>query len=203
MTTGYHHGDLKPALLAHAHQLLEKGELDRLSMREMARALGVSHSAAYRHFANKGELLDAVAARGFDEMLSQCESAVKQAGLHPKSRLKACGVAYVRFGKTSPRLLTHMFSAVSTPEASANLQESGAKLFNRLLSLITEGQAQKVFRAGESKTLAHACWALVHGLAVLLSVQIANHAAKDIPLIDAEQAIDTLLDGMAASTPKK
>src|SRR5690554_4321849 len=133
MTPSYHHGDLKPALLTYAREQMEQGNLDALSMREMAKTIGVSHTAAYRHFTNKHALLDAVAVKGFEEMLEACAAAVRHEEDVPRSMLKACGLAYIRFGMTYPRLLAHMFSAASMPQASTALGEAGARLFDMLL----------------------------------------------------------------------
>src|SRR5258706_15055829 len=62
----YHHGELRPALLRAAGEILEKQGLERIKLRGLARRAGVSHSAPYRHFADAGELRAALAAEGFE-----------------------------------------------------------------------------------------------------------------------------------------
>jgi AcrR family transcriptional regulator len=64
----YHHGDLRTAILGAASELLREQGVDRISLRECARRVGVSHAAPYRHFANKEALVAALAAEGFDRL---------------------------------------------------------------------------------------------------------------------------------------
>lgn len=199
MSTSYHHGDLKAALLAHALTQLETQGLESLSMREMAKAIDVSHTAAYRHFADKRSLLDAVAVQGFETLRLACEQAASAAELSARQRLRACGLAYVRFGLGHPKLLVHMFNAVAQGEASAELAAAGAALFAVLRELVVQGQAQSQFRAGDPQALSHACWAMVHGLAMLLSIGDAQDAAPGLPLLmdGAATSLDIFLDGLA------
>ena len=76
----YHHGNLRAELLDTAiEQLREQGTED-LSLRALARAIGVSQTAPYRHFADKGELLAAMATRGYRNLLATLESAGRSAG---------------------------------------------------------------------------------------------------------------------------
>lgn len=174
MTTPYHHGDLKSTLLAYARDTLEDTGLDGMSLREMAKAVGVSHTAAYRHFADKQSLLDAVAVQGFDELLAACRAAVAEAisagttrGEGSEQALVACGLAYVRFGRQHPRLLNHMFTATTRADAPEGLRAVAAELFGLLMGCVAQGQAEGRFHAGDTRALAHACWAMVHGLAGL------------------------------------
>ena len=166
MTSPYHHGDLKSTLLAYALEQLEGAGLDGLSMREMAKAMGVSHTAAYRHFADKQALLDAMAEQGFEALRQASREAVAAAQGSP-DRLLASGLAYVQFGRQHPRQLAHMFGAAARATAPPGLRAVAADLFNDLQTLVAEGQQDGSFRAGDPRALAHACWAMVHGLALL------------------------------------
>src|SRR6266581_1440101 len=76
----YHHGNLRPALLAEALRVLEEGDVASLSLRDLARRLSVSHAAPYRHFADKDALLAAIAQQGFELLVDVLEDA---AALHP------------------------------------------------------------------------------------------------------------------------
>lgn len=166
MTSPYHHGDLKSTLLAYALEQMEGAGLDGLSMREMAKAVGVSHTAAYRHFADKQALLDAMAEQGFEALRQASREAVAAAQGSP-DRLLASGLAYVQFGRQHPRQLAHMFGAAARAAAPPGLRAVAADLFNDLQTLVAEGQQHGSFRAGDPRALAHACWAMVHGLALL------------------------------------
>src|SRR5215210_7221004 len=72
----YHHGNLRPALLAAAERTLARGE--ELSLRELAREIGVSHAAPRRHFAGKQALLDALAQDGFERLGSEMAAALER-----------------------------------------------------------------------------------------------------------------------------
>jgi AcrR family transcriptional regulator len=198
MTIQYHHGDLKTALLTYAQTQLENASLDRLSMREMAQAIGVSHTAAYRHFKDKHALLEAVAVQGFEEMLVANHVAVDAASPNPRAQLKACGLAYVHFGLTHPRRLAHMFNAVSRTQATGELTNAAAQLFEFLLQLVSTGQNAGIFRSGDARQLSHACWAMVHGLSTLSVVGLLQGLEADLDALrlNAEQALEVFLDGM-------
>ena len=198
MSGNYHHGDLKSALLSYAREQLEGAGLDGLSMREMAKAVGVSHTAAYRHFQDKQSLLDAVAAQGFEEMQQACRSALDAAAPDARARLKASGLSYVDFGIQHPRLLAHMFSAVARPLATEGLATAGAQYFDVLRRLVEAGQEEGAFKKGDARQVAQACWAMVHGLSSLmglgiLKIQSAEHAAL---MAYADQAIEVFLRGV-------
>ncbi|MDH6590405.1 AcrR family transcriptional regulator [Variovorax sp. TBS-050B] len=200
MSNSYHHGDLKSVLLDYAREQMERASLDDLSMREMAKAVGVSHTAAYRHFADRRSLLDAVAVQGFEELIAGFQAGMQAAPEGPRSGLRACGLAYVAFGMATPRLLAHMFKTVAEPQASEALVGAGARLFEVLLGLVTEGQARGVFRGGDPRHLSHACWAMVHGLATLLGIGMLKtpDARPEALLQSAGQSIEVFLDGMAS-----
>jgi AcrR family transcriptional regulator len=204
MSTSYHHGDLKTVLLAYARSQMESVSIDGLSMREIAKAVGVSHTAAYRHFTDKRALLDAVAVQGFEELRQACQSAAEEADDDARARLKACGLAYVRFALASPRLLAHMFIAVSDAQASAALMSAGAQLFEVLCMRVAEGQERGVFRSADTRQLSHACWALVHGLSTLLGAGLLKGDANQHgeAMDGAAQAIDTFLDGLVDHSAK-
>jgi AcrR family transcriptional regulator len=186
MTTPYHHGDLKSTLLAYALEQMEGAGLDGLSMREMAKAVGVSHTAAYRHFADKQALLDAMAEQGFEALRQTIRDAVAAAQGSP-DRLLASGLAYVQFGRQHPRQLAHMFGAAARATAPPRLRAVAADLFNDLQTLVAEGQQDGSFRAGDPRALAHACWAMVHGLALLQG----GHLLGQPPAVDNRAGGDT------------
>ena len=105
----YHHGDLRRALVEAALQLLAEGGTEALGLRELARRVGVSASAPYRHFRDKQALIQAVAAAGFEMFLEAVEGA--KAGVAPEEQLGAMAEAYVHFALRYPRLYRLMFSS--------------------------------------------------------------------------------------------
>lgn len=149
----YHHGELRPALLRSAAQLLEKRGPQALSLRELARRAGVSHNAPYRHFAGREALLAALAAEGFHRL---GEALARTAG-------RDMGEAYVRFALEHPQLFRLMFGGQLRLARHRGLAQAALQPYEALLT---------VFRAQPSladpEKAAAAAWALVHGLAHLL-----------------------------------
>ncbi len=104
----YHHGDLRDALIRAARKILEKDGLAELSLRQVARAVGVSPAAPYHHFADKHALLTAVATLGFAALRSEMLMRMAKE-TDPVARLDASGVGYVVFAVDNPALFRLMF----------------------------------------------------------------------------------------------
>lgn len=170
----YHHGSLRAALLEEAMRQLAAGGHEALSLREVARAVGVTPAAVYRHFASREDLLGALAAQGFASLLS-AQTAAAAAAPDALAAFNASGRAYVRFALARPALFRLMFGPGGRARA-AGLVEA-ARAFELLLA-----QAVAVSgSAAEGQTLALRAWALVHGLAGLL----VDGAIEDAPgLVD-------------------
>jgi AcrR family transcriptional regulator len=151
----YHHGDLRAALVAAALDLLEAGGEAALSLRAAARACGVSAMAPYRHFASKEDLLEAVAARGFEDLAVALEAADAAAAGH--EALAAQGAAYVAFARRRPALFRLMFMR---PCRTPGPSRAYGILARRAAALAGPGMP------AEDLTLA--AWSLVHGLAALI-----------------------------------
>jgi len=99
----YHHGDLSRALVDAALRLIEREGPQALSLRAVAREAGVSPAAPYHHFADKSELLDAVAHQGWAALNQQMQVALSEART-PGQKRTAMGVAYVKFSREHPSL---------------------------------------------------------------------------------------------------
>ncbi len=165
----YHHGDLRQSLIEAALVLLKTKDVKSLSLREVARQAGVSHTAPYRHFADKADLLAAVAEEGFIEFGRYLQNAVDQAHAKPVESLRATGVAYVRYALDHPTHFRVMFSHYPLePPENGSLEVVSQGTFQILVDIIRAGQAAKTIRSGDPRTLALGKWALVHGLAMLM-----------------------------------
>ncbi|MDP4005794.1 TetR/AcrR family transcriptional regulator [Methylobacterium sp. NEAU K] len=151
----YHHGDLRAALVSAALELLEGGGEAALSLRAVARTCGVSAMAPYRHFAGKEDLLEAVAARGFEDLAEALGTA--DASAAGAEALAAQGAAYVAFACRRPALFRLMFM---TPCRKPDRPRAYGILEARAAALA--GPAMPA----EDLTLA--AWSLVHGLAALI-----------------------------------
>jgi AcrR family transcriptional regulator len=170
--TPYHHGDLHNALIQAGLAILTEEGAHALSLRAVARRVGVSHAAPYRHFADKDALLAAIAEQGFLSLAAAIREAARLVPTDPTAQLADAGWAYVQFALQRPAQLRLMFSGViRTPQAYPQLRLASAEAFSLLVGLLRAGQQAEVIRAGDSRQLALAAWALVHGVATLLIEQ--------------------------------
>ena len=154
----YHHGDLQVVLIRAAGKILEKEGVEALKLREVARRAGVSHSAPYRHFAQREALLAALAAEGF-EWLGAAQRKAAEAG-----SLRAMGEAYVQFALAHPQRFRLMFGGQISIAKHARLREVATRTFDGLSGALSA----RVPEAQGAQDSSIAAWALVHGLAQLL-----------------------------------
>jgi AcrR family transcriptional regulator len=149
----YHFGDLRGALLAEGESLLTEVGPAEISLREIARRIGVSHNAPYRHFATKEALLAAIAAAGFDTLAARLEK--------PASDPEAFGRAYVEFALERPAVFRLMFSGLLDRSAHPDLELAADRSLR---------SAQHFVRGtyGTDEGAMMAAWAFVHGVAMLL-----------------------------------
>lgn len=168
---GYHHGNLRRALLDAALALFaERGHQD-FTLRELARVAGVTHSAPYRHFASKAEVLSALRDEGLAKLAEAEHAALKAAGAEPRARVQALGESYVRFALEQPTLFRLVLTAPLEPPGGAEANKARASESYRLL----ETTLEEARRAGavrhdlSARELALASWAFVHGIATLLA----------------------------------
>ncbi|MEM7407713.1 MAG: TetR/AcrR family transcriptional regulator [Pseudomonadota bacterium] len=165
MSGGYHHGDLRNALIAAGLGILERDGPEALSLRACAASAGVSHAAPKNHFADVRRLRSAIAAEGFRRHRDAMRAAVDNAGPARAARLRAAGDAYIEFAVSQPKLFTLMFAidkhAPDDPELLAASRASYA-----VLEEVTEGLRYERSN-GLPNNLAPQLyiWSLVHGFA--------------------------------------
>jgi AcrR family transcriptional regulator len=180
----YHHGNLRAALLATAERTLSDEGAGELSLRELARQVGVSHAAPRRHFPDKQALLDALAQDGFERLGRDLSEAMGSAGAAFDARLLAFAHAYVAFATRHAALLELMFAGKHRPGASDGLRAAGERAFEAPLALILEGQAAGEVIAGEPERVATVAWAALHGLASLVNSGMLEDAVLDDVVTD-------------------
>jgi AcrR family transcriptional regulator len=180
----YHHGNLRAALLAQAELTLRENGLDGLSLRELARQVGVSHGAPRRHFADRQALLDALAESGFARLGAELRAALDDAGEDYEARLRATATAYVRFAISDAALLELMFTGKHRQQSGA-LAEAADRAFSVILDLIREGQAGGVLEPGEPERIGLLLFATVQGIAALVSGGIVDPEELDGVVADA------------------
>jgi AcrR family transcriptional regulator len=161
----YHHGDLRPALIENGLRLLaQEGEPDRLSLREVARAAGVSATAVYHHFPDKRALLDALAEEGMARLAEAQHRASDAAGGGPAG-FAATGRAYVAFALQNPALFKLIFGTRRSvlDDADGTMPEAVEFLLANAAALAPQGSDANVARV-----IAVRSWAMAHGLSLLM-----------------------------------
>lgn len=194
----YHHGNLRPALVEEGLALLAEKGGDGFSLRELARRVGVTANASYRHFANKEALMLALAAEGF-RRLRATQEAAEAAADSPGRKLVAGGLGYLRFAHANPALFRLMFGAQAAARRGGEnddpeLTEASFAAFETLRQAVA--RVVDADEATVSRTALRA-WAMVHGFSQLLLDGQLDHLGDD-PLAEAEVA---LTDAIRAAGP--
>jgi AcrR family transcriptional regulator len=176
----YHHGNLRMALLAEAERTVRERGVQDLSLRELARDVGVSHGAPRRHFPDRQALLDALAEAGFVRLGAELQSAVDGAGEDVPSRLQATATAYVRFATRDSALLELMFAGKhGAPHEAAD------RAFSVMLELIEQGQADGALESGEPERVGLVLFATIQGIAALVTGGMVDAERLDELVADA------------------
>lgn len=157
----YHHGDLRAAVIAAGLGRLAQGDGIELGLRALAREVGVSATALYRHFPDKEALLDALADEGLRRLGARQAQAWLKAG-GGTAGFKATGIAYVRFAHDEPALFRLSFTR-QMPDRKDG-EDGGEVAYNLLRAGVGEALPGTV----DPDVAALHAWALVHGLAMLI-----------------------------------
>ena len=154
----YHHGDLRTALIEAGLAALETSDADAVSLRELARKVGVSATAVYRHFPDKKALLAALAAEGVARLGTAQRIASEKAG-GGGAGFAATGQAYVRFALDNPALFRLAFTHGNHAEGAMGGDDEAW----RLLRSYAES-----FAGADAQRLQLQAWSVAHGLAMLM-----------------------------------
>lgn len=158
----YHHGDLRAAVIAAGLKRLKESEGAELGLRALARDVGVSATALYRHFPDKEALLDALADEGLRRLGAlQAQAWLKAGG--GRAGFLATGIAYVRFAYEEPAVFRLSFTR-QMPERCEPGTDGGEVGY----SLLRAGIAQTMPYLDDPEVAALHAWSLVHGLAMLV-----------------------------------
>ncbi|PQM27874.1 TetR/AcrR family transcriptional regulator [Sphingopyxis lindanitolerans] len=159
----YHHGDLRAAVIAAGLKRLEQGDGAELGLRALARDVGVSATALYRHFPDKEALLDALADEGLRRLGAlQAQAWLKAGG--GRGGFLAIGVAYVRFAHDEPAVFRLSFTRQMPDRQQQEGTDGGEVAYN----LLRAGVAQAMPHLENAEGAALHAWSLVHGLAMLV-----------------------------------
>ncbi|MDP9093159.1 MAG: TetR/AcrR family transcriptional regulator [Actinomycetota bacterium] len=202
---GYHHGNLREALVDAGLELARTGGPNAVVLRAASRQAGVSHNAAYRHFANQEDLLAAVAKRCMAQLglLMIERSKLVSVGdpiVRARARLQAIGRSYIDFARTEPGWFRTAFTSARPHAESGQARDrriatavEGADeaadpyllLSARLDELVEVGALTPERRRGAE----YAAWSAVHGLSSLL----LDGPLRDLPEPEVEHAITVAL----------
>jgi len=173
----YHHGDLRASLVKAGLDILAARTADDLSLREVARSVGVSANAVYRHFPDKAALMRALAAEGLRSLAVVQRGAAEAAG-GGAAGFDATGRAYVRFALANPALFRLIFSN----PAHSNLLLEPAEDIPDAMAFLRANAAEAAGATGSATALALRAWSLAHGLAMLM---LDSQIASDDATVDA------------------
>jgi AcrR family transcriptional regulator len=204
----YHHGNLKPALLAAALKEVAREGVDGFSLRGVARRAGVSAPAVYRHFKDKDDLLAAVAADAQQRLQAQIGEAHASAADNPLAKFRATGIAIVRFATAHPehfRVLSHPGLVKKDDSYAEDRRQIQAA---QVAGFITDAPVDAVMLAAN---------ALVTGLAHMIvegqlgpvddarATELATAVTHilGVGLVPRDEELDDAFDVVAVRAPKK
>jgi AcrR family transcriptional regulator len=182
----YHHGDLHAAAIAAGLDLLRSRTADDLGLREVARAVGVSATALYRHFPDKGALLVALAREGI-RLLGVAQRAASEAAGGGAPGFNATGSAYVRFALANPALFRLIFANPMPIDLKAKGPDDPAP--DDAMAMLQANAAALAPAGTDPRIFALQSWSIAHGLAMLI-------LDRQVTLDDA--TIDAVIDSHVA-----
>ncbi len=184
----YHHGNLRAVLIESAHRLIAAKGPEGFTLAEACRLAGVSTAAPYRHFADREDLVRAVALRGFDLLAERSRRARDAHRLGSIDAIVAMGQAYVRFAADEPALFRLMFGRRHAEVCAASPDPEGKACFGVLLDAVAAFLTENEHGSDDLMSLALPLWTIVHGAASLLIDQDFDAVA---PGTDVDALVDT------------
>jgi AcrR family transcriptional regulator len=178
---GYHHGNLREALIEAALQLITERGLGGFAFAELARAAGVSPAAPYRHFRDRGALLSELARRGFEQLEAALEQAWNQGRPDPAVAIERCGRAHLAFARADPASYAAMFDgSPADPDPALKAAADAAFAVIRRAADAACAAATIVPRPPALMVALHV-WSLCHGVAALF-VGPPSPARRSLPM---------------------
>jgi AcrR family transcriptional regulator len=191
LKSGYHHGDLRAALIDASLQLTRTGGPEALTIREATRRVGVSPNAAYRHFADREALLQAVATAIQLRMTARMRTSVRRRG--STELLRAVGIGYIKFALDEPGWFAVAFFGVGSSDDTANAPPYLA-LVEALDAMVEAGVLSPERREGAEWP----CFSAVHGFAELaLHGPLRGMSRREVELL-AGRTVDDIITGVTA-----
>ena len=169
MTHAYHHGNLKEALIAASLDILSKNGIEGLSLRNVARQIGVSHTAPYNHFPDKQALLAAISTAGYEQLYLILLDAFVKTKNTPAEIIPEVAWAYLQFALENPAKFKLMFSGALEEERNhPDYEAISLKSIALFEEIILFCQEKGQLPAGNVEQIAVKLWSLVHGFTYLM-----------------------------------
>lgn len=194
----YHHGDLRGALLKAGEVVLERDGLEKLTLRAIAREVGVSHAAPKNHFPTLAALLSELAIVGFDRLASTMAQGMEDAAEGRAKRI-ASGQGYIKFARDNPALFKLLFSGEKHDFSNERLAASAQGAFSKLSNSTNVAPAGK-FTADEAAFMA-ARWSMVHGYAMLMIDGRLDKIIENVGEGVSEEELSALIFNHASAKP--
>ncbi len=177
----YHHGDLRQAILEAACQHLRRENADTLSLRALARAIGVSQTAPYRHFDSKNALFAAIATWGFNILQQQILVAARIGEGNGRDGLIQICLSYLEFAETHYEKYQLFFdSSLVDFDEYEELQIAGTGCFEVMLGQIRRGIDSGWLPHKPPEELASIVWSSLHGVASLLQMNYEREGFREL-----------------------
>ena len=180
----YHHGDLKNALIQAGIEILAKEGVGGLSLRKAARQAGVSHAAPYAHFADKQNLIAAIASDGHSKINERLEAVLARHPDDPLRQFTGAAWAYVQFGLESPAHYKTTFSGVLQDEHShPEFVEFSQRNMRVLQTIVERCRAAGILNVSDidAELQAVSIWGVIHGLvSLMIQGQVPSNLMKRI-----------------------
>jgi len=195
----YHHGDLRNELIEIGAKLLIEQGLENFSLRKVAKKIGVSHAAPYRHFKNREDLILEIAKKGIDEFYDALAKPFHEFNDQPKLQLIELGKAYIKFAVNKPYLMKILFFS----DLKKKVDLSNIANINKNSYSMLEESARNFIATGEThikdvQTLSILSWSSVHGLSALLMEDVIDFGPANDEMID--QLVRLHINGYFKST---
>jgi AcrR family transcriptional regulator len=198
---GYHHGNLREALVAAALDLIARKGPAGFTFAEAARAAGVSPAAPYRHFRDRDALMADVARRGFELFEQRLAAAWNGGRPAPRAALEQMGRAYLAFAREEPAYFSAMFESGLPLDQHRELSDAGDRAFGVLRGACEAVAADlPAERRPPALMLALHIWSLAHGIASLFAR--GDAARRPLPMTPEElleAGVLVYLEGLGAA----
>lgn len=183
----YHHGDLRESLIKMGLKLFNEGGAENFTIRKVAALCNVSHTAPYRHFKSKEELINAISEYVFTKFQDSLNEIVELYKNDPSERIVELGKKYVWFMVENPDYLK--FAFLTKPESVTVMEEDKLKNAGNGTFNIFENCAHDFFKSINVKEEDYvqdiiAMWSMVHGLATMLAYKTFSYEGDYLELVE-------------------